>query len=204
MSTIDPARSPFNELASLLEKLSPQALAVSVHAFPQYKQEVDQGPDAGSKAAASWEVVEGRARFSMVLAAKVGAELDARWQSVLKRRRMLRGVRSAIVIGGAATGVATLSALGLDKPQAAQVASVSTAILAIVTAGADFVGSNESARQFQALVDLRTTAHALKVLCNELEISLGARTDVDDVVRLMENANKMAAELHRGIDQGQA
>lgn len=205
MRLIDPARSPFNELASLLQRLDPQALVASVGAFPQFEQEVARGPNAGSsKAAASWDVVEGRARFSLLLAEKVNADLDARWQAMLKRKQWLRRIRFAIVIAGAATGAATLAAFGLDRPQAAQVASVSTAILAIITAGVNFIGNEESTKRFQALVDLRTTAYALKILRNELDVALAARADVDDFVRLMEKANKMAAELHRGIDQGRA
>lgn len=205
MTSIDPARSPFNELASLLHRLDPQALTESVNAFPQFELEVARGPDAGSgKPAASWEVVEGRARFSILLAKRVESDLDERWQAMLERRKWLRRVRLAIVIAGAATGAVTLGAFGLEKQQAAQVASVSTAILAIITAGTNFIGNEESTKRFQALVGLRATAHALRILCNELEVALGARADLGDVVRLMENSNKLAAELHKGIDQGHA
>lgn len=205
MTLIDPARSPFNELAALLEKLDPKALQTAVGTFPQFEQEVVQGPSAGSrKAPASWDVVEPRARFSLLLATEVNVELDARWLTMLNRRQILRRVRLAIVIAGAATGAATLGALGLDRPQAAHLASVSTAVIAIITAGANFVGNEESTKRFQALVDLRKSAYALRILCNELEVALTTRVNVDAVVQLMDKANRMAAELHKGIDQGQA
>lgn len=205
MSLIDPARAPFNELSSLLEALDPKALASAVGTFPQFQQEVARGPNAGSsKASATWEVVEPRARFSLLLAGEVSADLDARWQAMLRRRKWLGRLRLVLVIAGAGTGAATLGALGLEKPHAAQLASVSTAVLAIVTAGANFVGNEDSTKRFQTVVELRKTAYALRVLCNELEVALAARVDVNGVVQLMDKTNRLAGELHKGIDQGQA
>ena len=195
-------RAPFNEVATLLEKLDRQSLEDVLSRHPQFADEVHRGPDAGGQSdKANRTYALERAEFTRELCELIQAAVERRSMSVLSIGRWIeRGKLVSIVLGGV-FGATTLGAIGLDKQGIIRIAAIATAVVSILNSVIEFFAKRYTAKEIQNAAELRKGAFALSILCNQLAAGLRAQLETDEIVHIMEHCNQVAFDLQERADK---
>lgn len=198
MNARDLGRGPVNELATLARRLAPAAYGAILEAFPQFRAELERGPDAGAKAVteSDRQYYEDRAALARQLAAVAGAGVDERVHQVVVAFNRLQLLKTVLAVISALAGSTTLVALGVDHASAIRATATATALVAVVNAAVEPLTRRFSLAQVQKANELRHAALVLAQKRDELALMVDHQRALGDIVRVIEDCNKYAMELN--------
>lgn len=199
MPLTSPGRAPFNELATLLGKLEPRQLAAAVARYPQFAVEVQRGPDAGDTTEDRAYAI-GRARFSLDLCERVVASTQSRITSIRTKIRNTDLAKLGVMIFGGILGAATLTALGLSHEIAIRISAIATSLIAVANPVINQFAKRYSDAYIERIAELNKTNYALTILQNQLAAAVAANVEIAEVVKVMEQCNKVALDLTKRTD----
>ena len=193
------SRAPFNELASLLERVDKGALEQRLAVFPDYQSEVRRGPSAGSERGTVAEV-RCRAKFSLVLIEGITAYCDKRTAEMLNVIRYVSRTKLVLLMLGGISGASLLSAMGFARSDVEQWSSISTALLSIANLIAERLGAKFSTNEAKKAADLRAEGLELALLGRKLESAIGDAMVIDHAANVMEECNAKALALSKRVE----
>ena len=189
----------FNELSTLLERISPTAILELKDAYPEYADEIVKGPDAGANEhEISYELA--RAKFTLVLTEKAVVAIDKLAEKIISRSKSLHTGKLTVAIIGGLGGAVTLGSLGLDKDDVSRISGIVTAVIAILNGVFEQYSKRYSAAEIQKTIDLRKAAYDLAIKKNKLESQIAANLDISEIAKSVEECNGLASELNNKGD----
>jgi hypothetical protein len=199
MNTIIAGRAPFNELASLLKRLNPEALRKVVSEFPEFAEEVIRGPDAGD-ADGNRSSALARGAFAVALCEEAVLNATTVAGSVLANAKKLDSARLASVVLGGVFGISTLTSLGFASGSATKISAIATSFIALLNSAVAFFSRKYSAARIKRAAELNRAATALSIMGNELTSAIAGDVPTDEIVKTMARCNKIAMEVNKESD----
>jgi hypothetical protein len=199
--TVEPRkRALFNELATLLERLNPNAMSSLIERYPEYADEIIRGPDAG-EAETSRTYYEDRALFTSSLCNELVPAIYELADKIISRASSLSSSRLVVALLAGIGGAATLGSIGIGKEEIARIAGIFTSGTAILNAGLDSLAKRYTAAETQKAIDLKKAALQLSQLRHDMELAVRHGRDLVEIDSAVEKCNQIALELNQRKDQ---
>ncbi len=200
MKDIPHGRALVNELTTLLERINPQALVSVTELFPQYADEIQRGPDAGT-VENDRNYIEDRAKLASALCSDLVPAIYEAADRIIERAASINSARLAVGIIAGLGGASTLASLGVGKEEVTRIAGIVTSAIAVLNAGLDSLSKRYSASETQKAVDLKKAALQLSQLRRDLDLKVLHRREVGEISESIEKTNQIAFELNQKKDQ---
>lgn len=192
-------RLRFNELVNVLKSLDATRLSAIAEQFPDFREEVSRGPDAGREDD-DYENVLKRAQFSDELCLGI---LDAGrpvTENILLQAASVSRSKIKVAVLAGLLGASFLAAIGLGEEDVARISGIGTAALAILNTTIDLAAKRYSSNEVQRTVEVRLALTRLQISHSNLRALIRSRAESNVLIAASELCNDQALALQKSID----